>query len=734
LLQLYDIQGSQGSSIDREAYRGRLLESLRALVLAMAGRGTLVVCLQDLHWADPSTIDLLRQFATEQLASTLTLYNYRPEFSFHEGGIREIKLTELSDRDTRDLTESLLDASNVPNELVTFLEQRTGGNPFFMEEILNSLIENHILARNGDGWTLTGQFNTTAVPTTIRGVIAARIDRLDAERRRTLQEASVIGREFLFTILNQVSGGDTTLEDALSALESADLIRKGHVDPDLEYLFKHALTQEVAYQGLLRSKRHELHGRVAQAMEKLLGERQREYAEAIAYHVQNSDTPERAVPYLLIAGKKAIERYALAEAETHYRAGYTILLEQPETAERDHQLLELLVEWSLMHYYTGEIDLMNRLMKEHAGLLESVSDAELRGMWLTWHCFVGYVRLELSESIAYSDRAIALGEECGSKRVLAYAYTQKAWALNNTGRYDEFAAFAERALALVDQLRDERDARYIRLKAGCGAAIGRLGIGDLIKSQALTRELMEFAIASGSARALCFAHLAAGVIAANTGDLPRAVAELTRGRDAAVDPFYRSTVEAWLGGFLVGREEYDTAKALIEPALRFAEEHEITLFALVQQFQQGLLLIGEGEPTRGLNQLASLKRKSTELGFAGELFIGINEAMVYARIATGEAKGSLSVMVRNPGFVIGRARKASRIARDALADLSANLPPYQEGFRFLIEFEFAKLLIKRKERDEARKHIEKAIAFLQPLGDSVGMRDARALLATLDAK
>ena len=91
-------------------------------------------------------------------------------------------------------------------------------------------------------------------------------------------------------------------------------------------------------------------------------------------------------------------------------------------------------------------------------------------------------------------------------------------------------------------------------------------------------------------------------------------------------------------------------------------------------------------------------------------------------------------MVRNPGFVLGRARKASQIARDALADLSDNLPPYQEGFRFLIEFEFAKLLIKRKERDEARKHIEKAIAFLQPLGDSVGMRDARALLATLDAK
>ncbi|MEO8457121.1 MAG: AAA family ATPase, partial [Chloroflexota bacterium] len=322
LLQLYDIEGSEGSSIDREAYRGRLLESLRTLVQSLASRGPLVVCLQDLHWADPSTIDILRQLATEPLSSTMTLYNYRPEFSFHEGGIREIRLSELSDRDTRELVESLLDASAVPDALVKFLEERTGGNPFFMEEILNSLIENHILTRTGDSWALTGQFDATSVPTTIRGVIAARIDRLDPGRRRILQEASVIGREFMFTILSQVSGGDTTLADGLSALESADLIRQRNVDADLEYLFKHALTQEVAYQGLLRSKRHELHGRVAQAMEQLLGERKREYAESIAYHFQNSDEPERAVPYLLIAGKKAVERYALTEAETYYRAAY----------------------------------------------------------------------------------------------------------------------------------------------------------------------------------------------------------------------------------------------------------------------------------------------------------------------------------------------------------------------------------------------------------------------------
>lgn len=734
LLQLYDIEGSEGSSIDREAYRGRLLQSLQTLVRTLAERGPLVVCLQDLHWADPSTIDILRQLGTEQLSSTLTLYNYRPEFSFHEGGIREIRLMELSDRDTRELVESLLDAGSVPNELVEFLEQRTGGNPFFMEEIVNSLIENHFLTRNGGGWTLAGQFDAATVPTTIRGVIAARIDRLDAERRRILQEASVIGREFLFTILSQVSGGDTTLEDGLSALESADLIRKRNVDPDLEYLFKHALTQEVAYQGLLRSKRHELHGRVAQAMERLLGDRRREYAESIAYHFQNSDTPERAGPYLVIAGKKAIERYALAEAETYYRSAYDILLSQSESPERDRSLLEVIVEWSLLHYYTAEIGAMNRLMKEHADLLDRVQDGELRGMWLTWHCFVAYCMLDLPESIVFADRAIALGEEARSDRVLAYAYTQRAWALNNMGRNSDFVDFAEKALALATQLPDERDARYIRLKAGCGAAIGRFALGDLIKARALARELMEFAVASGSARALTFAHWATALIAANTGDIVRGVGEAQKGRDAAVDPFYKGIAESYLAGFLAGSGAYDAARAMIEPALRFAEEREIPVFTLVHRLNEAMLLLGEGELTRGMDQLVAVKRRAGELGFVIETLASLNEAIVYARIATGEAKGSIGVMVRNPGFVIGRARKASQTARDALGELSENLPRDLEGFRFMIEFEFAKLLVKRKERDEARKHIEKAIAFLQPLGDSVGMRDARALLATLDAK
>ena len=535
-----------------------------------------------------------------------------------------------------------------------------------------------------------------------------------------------------------MSGGDATLEDGLSALESADLIRKGHVDPDLEYLFKHALTQEVAYQGLLRSKRHELHGRVGEAMERLLGERQREYAESIAYHFENSDTPERAVQYLVIAGKKAVERYALAEAETHYRSAYDILLAQPASSQRDHDLLELIVEWELLHYYTADILSSSRLMKEHAYLLERVPDPELRGMWLVWHCFVGYCTLKLSEAVHFADRAIEIGEECGSPRVVACALTQQTWALMQIGRHREGMATAQRALGLIEQLSDERDRRYIRFKAGCGYSLMHLGAGDLIKSRALAKELFDFANTSGSRRALSLAHFATGYIHAWTGDRERAGSEFALSRDAAPDPVYRVTAEVGLTIYLIGTGQFEAAREIVEASLRLADVQGIALFSLLQRGNASLLLLAEGELTKGMDQLEAVQLEAGAVGSPNlEMQLAYAVASVYANIAMGEAQSSgskLGVIVRNPGFALGRARRASRTARDAFAEFSSNLPQDLEGWRFNVEFEFAKLLIKRRERDEARKHLEKAIAFLQPLGDSVGMRDARALLATLDAK
>ena len=150
---------------------------------------------------------------------------------------------------------------------------------------------------------------------------------------------------------------------------------------------------------------------------------------------------------------------------------------------------------------------------------------------------------------------------------------------------------------------------------------------------------------------------------------------------------------------------------------------------------EALVLLNDADLTRGMDQLEAIERQAGEVhSLYFETLAAVTRAVVYAQIATAEAKGSIGVLVRNLGFAMGRARRASQTARDSLAALSANLPPDLEGLCFMIEFEFAKLLIKRKEWDEARKHIEKAIAFLQPLGDSAGVRNATVLLATVEAK
>ena len=299
-------------------------------------------------------------------------------------------------------------------------------------------------------------------------------------------------------------------------------------------------------------------------------------------------------------------------------------------------------------------------------------------------------------------------------------------------------AAAERALGLLGELSDERDSRYIRFKALCADSMSHNFVGDLIKARALAKELLDFANTSASRRALALAHMAMGGIQRLIGDNDRAGNESALARDGAPDPFYKAIADVNLGAYLANSGKLVEAKAVIEPALLFAESNGQSSLALAQRANQGMLLLGDGELNKGMNQLEQAR---TDAETYGSRFIEIQFrggiATIYARIATGEGMasgGKLGTIMRNPGFALGRARKASQTARDMLMDMSTNLPSDFEGFRFVIEFELAKLLIKRKEAAEARKHLEKAIEFLRPIGDGLGMRDARALLASLDAK
>ena len=224
------------------------------------------------------------------------------------------------------MLSSLLDGADPPDGLVDFIVDRTDGNPFYVEEIVNSLLETGTLKRLEGTWTIVGSLDGADIPTTIRGVIGARIDRLDADRRQVLREASVVGRQFLYDVISKVATQKENLDPSLSDLESADLIRERSHEADLEYYFKHALTQEVAYEGLLKSERTALHARVAEAIEAQFAGRVEEVTETLAHHYLVGGVVDKAVHYLRAAGRKAMDRYALIEAEAHFQAAYRLLL------------------------------------------------------------------------------------------------------------------------------------------------------------------------------------------------------------------------------------------------------------------------------------------------------------------------------------------------------------------------------------------------------------------------
>ena len=313
---LFALNYSEIEGISPGYWKGKVQESIQMLLTALVGRGPTVVCFEDLQWADPSFIELLHKLMIGVSDSTLFICTFRTHFSLFEGPTpdyikkrtKEIHLKELSPSDAQEMVISLLRTESLSNDLVELVRQKAEGNPFYLEEMINSLIDEGILAQDKGVWKLNRKITEADIPATIQGVLTARVDKLDNFSKRVLQEASVIGRAFLYDILKRITETDNTIDQYLSGLEGLDLIRIRTLTPELEYIFKHALTQEVVYSGLLKKERKEIHERIGLAIERLFSDRISEFCEILAYHFQRGHSINKATLYLFKSGEKKPEQ------------------------------------------------------------------------------------------------------------------------------------------------------------------------------------------------------------------------------------------------------------------------------------------------------------------------------------------------------------------------------------------------------------------------------------------
>ena len=309
-------------AMDPQQRRGEIFDALRRLTLRASEVRPQVTVFEDAHWMDQATEAYLLFMADSIPTSrVLRILTYRTgyvqpfgERTYHT----RIALNTLSTEHSVEMAQALLATESLPEELKALIVRKAEGNPFFVEEVVKSLLEVGALRRAGDGYVLAKRLDEIFVPDTIQDVIMARIDRLQEAPKRTLQLASVIGREFTRRLLDRIADIRARTEELLQELKAIELIYEKSVFPELAYMFKHALTHEVAYNSLLMQRRKELHRLIALAIEELYAERLAEQYEVLAYHFSRGEEWAKALEYLLKAAEKAAQAFATREAVALY--------------------------------------------------------------------------------------------------------------------------------------------------------------------------------------------------------------------------------------------------------------------------------------------------------------------------------------------------------------------------------------------------------------------------------
>jgi len=372
-----------------EKLRAGMFAAIETLLGCTATERPVIVVCEDLHWADATSLDLLEHLLSlTDRSSLLLICAFRPELEHGCWRIKEIatreyphrhldlRLQPLSTADSAVLVGNLLQVEDLPPVLKERILEHAEGNPFYVEEILRSLVDQGAIFRDEDsGRWLAGQDAAdVAIPDTLQGVLLARIDRLQEATKRVLQMAAVIGRVFLCRVLEAVAAEERELDKHLVTLQREQMIRERARIPEVEYIFKHELTREAAYNGLLKAERRAFHGLVAEALEELFPERIEELLGLLAHHWERAGDAEKATAYLQGAGDRARGLYAHVEAIHACQRALAYLREQGDAGRE--RAARILMKLGLTYHTAFQFEESRQAYKEAFALWQQAAASQ----------------------------------------------------------------------------------------------------------------------------------------------------------------------------------------------------------------------------------------------------------------------------------------------------------------------------------------------------------------------
>ena len=550
-------------ALDPPQRRQQTLEAVKRLLVRESQEQPLLLVFEDLHWIDTETQALLDSLVESlPTARLLLLVNYRPEYQHGWGSktyYTQLRLDPLPPTSADEFLQFLLgdDPSLAP--LKQLLVARTEGNPFFLEESVRALVETGVLTGTPGSYRLVQPLQGLQVPATVQAVLAARIDRLPPEEKRLLQTAAVVGTEVPFTLLQAIAEAPAeALHRGLAHLQAAEFLYETHLFPERAYTFKHALTHEVAYGGLLQERRRALHARIVEALEALTGEgaplnwrpsadavagnglrpaptqsRQRlsEQVERLAHHALRGEVWDKALAYCRQAGEKSLARSAYREAAGYFEQALSALAHLPETCDTREQAIDLRLA---LRNALGPLGYMERVLaylREAEALAVALDDPRRLGQVSLFLCNYFYIMGAHDQALAAGQRALSLATARGDVVLQALAHYFLGFTYWLQGDYHRAVDYSRQTVASLDGVR--RRERFglpilpaVLSRTTLAACHAELGI--FAEGIALGEEGRRIAAAVDHPGSLIVASWGLGLLALRQGALPRALPLLER--------------------------------------------------------------------------------------------------------------------------------------------------------------------------------------------------------------
>ena len=641
LLALLDAPGDETPwrNLDPLQRRRQTVDAVKRLLLRESEIQPLAVILEDLNWIDDETQSVLDSLVESLPAARIALLlNYRPDYRHDwdaKAYYRRLRMDPLPPESADELLDDLLgtDVALVP--LKRLLVERTGGNPLYLEESARALVETAALAGERGAYQLTRAVEQLTIPASVNAILAARIDRLDPEAKRLLQTAAVIGKDVPMPLLLAVA--ETTEHEvraALAQLQAAEFLYEVRLFPDLEYTFKHALTHEAAYQGLLADRRRALHARIVAAIEQLSSERVAEQSERLAHHALRGELWEKAAGYLRQAGLRAIARAANSEAIGYLEEALEALRRLPETRATTELTIDLRLDLRNALLPLGDRARMGEHLREAEVLARKLGAAHRLARIVTFSVIQGLDTGDYPKALKLGPEALSIARSLGDRSIEVLATTFLGLTHAARGEFREAATLLERNVALDGDLRYERFGAPAIQSALSGAylanMLSQLGRFDEAIEQAETA--VRVAETADHPYTLHFGLIPLGLAYFRRGDLPRAIRVLERALNVCrtsqiVVGIPRAA--AALGGAYAVAGRADEAVPLVASAVEESRRRETHSWPAFVLLFAGTAYLG----ARRIDEGAGLAREALALSRR----LGARSAEAHALCLAGDA-------------------------------------------------------------------------------------------------